>query len=137
MLLAVLPLAATCSLDHCPNSFWLNDAVLRRGQPRLVPSGKPLRELTKDYKTLKSCIELEKMVRLFMEIDRTIPQRSWFTAKEAAEYIGVTPITMYAYCRMRKNRPPMFRVAGKSKGVLRFPREEFIIWANGGFQKQG
>jgi hypothetical protein len=36
-LLAVIPLASTISLDHCPNSFWLNDAGLRRRQPRWVP----------------------------------------------------------------------------------------------------
>lgn len=34
-----------------------------------------------------------------MEIDRSPPQRPWFTAKEAADYIGVTTITLYSYCK--------------------------------------
>ena len=72
-----------------------------------------------------------------MEIDRSPSQRSWLTAKEAADYIGVTTVTLYSYCKLRKNRPPVFRLAGKTKGVLRFPREEFIVWANGGSSKQG
>jgi hypothetical protein len=71
-----------------------------------------------------------------MEIDRSMPQRPWLTAKEAADYIGVTTITLYSYCKLRKGRPPVFRLAGKPKGVLRFPREEFIQWANGSV-KQG
>lgn len=72
-----------------------------------------------------------------MEISQALPNRPWLTAKEAASYIGVTPVTLYSYVKMRKNRPPCFRLAGKSKGVLRFPREEFIQWAAGGSQKQG
>jgi hypothetical protein len=71
-----------------------------------------------------------------MEIDHPHSQRTWFTAKEAADYIGVTTITLYSYCKLRKGRPPVFRLAGKPKGVLRFPREEFIQWANGS-PKQG
>jgi len=71
-----------------------------------------------------------------MGISPTPSQRPWFTAKEAADYIGVTPTTLYSYIKMRKNRPPVFRLAGKPKGVWRFPREEFIQWANGA-TKQG
>jgi hypothetical protein len=67
-----------------------------------------------------------------MEIDRSLPQRAWFTAKEAAGYIGVTPQTLRSYLKLRKGRPPFFRLAGKTQGALRFPREEFIQWANGG-----
>jgi hypothetical protein len=74
---------------------------------------------------------------LSMEISRALPQRPWLTAKEAADYIGVTPVTLYSYVKLRKNKPPCFRLAGKTKGVLRFPKEEFIVWANGGAQKQG
>jgi hypothetical protein len=70
-----------------------------------------------------------------MEISKSAPQRSWLTAKEAANYIGVTPGSLYSYLKMRKNRPPAFRLAGKAKGAWRFPREEFIQWANG--SKQG
>ena len=72
-----------------------------------------------------------------MGISPAPSQRPWFTAKEAADYIGVTPTTLYSYIKMRKNRPPVFRLAGKPKGVWRFPRAEFIAWANGGAQKQG
>jgi hypothetical protein len=71
-----------------------------------------------------------------MESDRSLP-RPWFTAKEAAGYIGVTPETLRSYLKLRKGRPPFFRLAGKPQGPLRFPREEFIVWANGGSQKQG
>ena len=71
------------------------------------------------------------MANLFMEIERSASHRPWFTAKEAADYLGVTPVTLYSYVKLRKNKPPVFRLAGKPKGVLRFPREEFIQWANG------
>jgi hypothetical protein len=71
-----------------------------------------------------------------MELGRAPPQRAWFTAKEAADYIGVTTTTLYSYIKLRKGRPPVFRLAGKPRGVLRFPREEFIQWANGS-PKQG
>jgi hypothetical protein len=73
----------------------------------------------------------------FMEIDRALPQRAWFTAKQAADYIGVTPQTLRSYLKLRKGRPPFFRLANKPQGPLRFPRDEFITWANGGSQKQG
>ena len=73
----------------------------------------------------------------FMEIEHSLPQRPWLTTKEAANYIGVTPGTLYSYLKMRKGRPPFFRLAGKGKGGLRFPKNEFITWANGGAQKQG
>ena len=72
-----------------------------------------------------------------MEISQSTPERAWFTAKEAAGYIGVTPGTLYSYLKLRKGRPPFFRLAGKTKGGLRFPKDAFITWANGGAQKQG
>ena len=71
-----------------------------------------------------------------MESNGATAQKPWWTAKEAAGYIGVTPSTLYSYLKMRKNRPPAFRLAGKPKGSLRFPREEFIQWANGGAQSK-
>ena len=71
-----------------------------------------------------------------MEIGKALPPRTWWTAKEAANYVGVTPGTLYSYLKMRKNRPPAFRLAGKAKGGWRFPREEFIQWASGS-SKQG
>jgi hypothetical protein len=69
-----------------------------------------------------------------MEISQTASSKMWLTAKEAAGYIGVTPGTLRSYIKMRKNRPPFFRLAGKPTGALRFPREEFIQWANGSRQ---
>jgi excisionase family DNA binding protein len=62
-------------------------------------------------------------------------EKPWLTAKEAANYLGVTTTTLYSYVKLRKNRPPAFRLAGKPKGVWRFPKEEFIQWASGGTQK--
>ena len=66
-----------------------------------------------------------------MRIDRSASEKPWLTAKEAANYLGVTTTTLYSYVKLRKNRPPAFRLAGKPKGIWRFPREEFIQWANG------
>lgn len=60
---------------------------------------------------------------------------SWFTAKEAANFIGVHLETLYRYTRLRKNRPPYIRLGNDRR--YRFPREEFIRWANGGSQRQG
>ena len=71
-----------------------------------------------------------------MEIEHShASMRPWFTAKEAAGYIGVSAQTLRSYCRLRKGKPPFFRLAGKPSGALRFPREEFIQWANGGLTK--
>ena len=74
---------------------------------------------------------------VFMDIGQTLPPRAYWTAKEAASYLGVSLGTLYGYLKMRKNRPPCFRLAGKQQGAWRFPREEFIRWANGGLSKQG
>jgi hypothetical protein len=91
--------------------------------------------LTKLHKFCIHFTDLGTTASLFMEIGQSTAQHDWFTAKEAAGYIGVTTTTLYAYIKMRKGKPPFFRLAGKPKGVLRFPREEFIRWANGA-QKQ-
>jgi excisionase family DNA binding protein len=72
-----------------------------------------------------------------MEIGRQLPPKNWLSSKEAAAYLGVTTSTLYSYLTLRKNRPPFFRLAGKPRGVIRFPRDEFIHWANGGSGKQG
>lgn len=61
-------------------------------------------------------------------------QHAWFTAKEAADYIGVTVNTLRRYTKLRKNRPPLYRLM--KGGRLRFPREEFIQWANGSQEKR-
>lgn len=93
--------------------------------------GKARRRIDKVPKVLYEVHGIYIYVTDFMENARTTSYRSWWTAKEAASYIGVTPGTLYGYLKMRKNRPPVFRLAGKAKGTLRFPREEFIQWANG------
>ena len=59
--------------------------------------------------------------------------RSWFTAKEAANYIGVHLITLYNYTRLRKGAPPFIRLGNDRR--YRFPKDKFIAWANG--SKQG
>lgn len=61
--------------------------------------------------------------------------RHWFTAKEAADYVGVHLDTLYRYTRRRKNRPPFYRLAGDG-GPFRFPKDKFIPWADGSL-KQG
>ncbi len=60
--------------------------------------------------------------------------RSWFTAKQAADYIGVHIDTLYSYTRLRKNKPPYVKLGNDRR--YRFPREQFIQWANGS-PKQG
>jgi excisionase family DNA binding protein len=66
-----------------------------------------------------------------MENDSKSPRsnRSWFTAKEAAEYIGVHLETLYRYTRRRKNKPPFRRLT--ESGPYRFPKDKFIPWADG------
>lgn len=56
-------------------------------------------------------------------------ERRWFTTKEAADYIGVHLETMYKYTRLRKNKPPCLRLGNDRR--YRFPKEQFIQWANG------
>jgi excisionase family DNA binding protein len=60
--------------------------------------------------------------------------RSWFTAKEAASFIGVHLETMYSYTKLRKNRPPYIKLGNDRR--YRFPKDKFIEWATGS-QKQG
>jgi excisionase family DNA binding protein len=55
--------------------------------------------------------------------------RTWFTAKEAADHIGVHLDTLYRYTRKRKNKPPFVRF--NDGGPFRFPKEKFISWADG------
>jgi len=59
--------------------------------------------------------------------------RTWLSAKEAADYIGVHLDTLYRYTRKRKNKPPFNRFS--ATGPFRFPKDQFIQWANGA--KQG
>jgi excisionase family DNA binding protein len=56
-------------------------------------------------------------------------RHDWFTAKEAAEHIGVHLKTLYRYIRRKRNRPPFRRFS--EQGRYRFPREQFIEWADG------
>ena len=62
-------------------------------------------------------------------------KRFW-SAKEAADYLGIATSTLYEYVRPRprKNQPsklrtsvPPYRRIGRN--VLRFPVKEFIAWA--------
>jgi excisionase family DNA binding protein len=55
--------------------------------------------------------------------------RSWLTAKEAADYIGVHIETLYSYTRLRKNKPPFVKLGNDRR--FRFPKDQFIQWANG------
>jgi excisionase family DNA binding protein len=66
-----------------------------------------------------------------METGTTSPRngRQWFTAKEAADFIGVHIDTLYSYTRLRKNRPPHIKLGNDRR--YRFPKEQFIQWANG------
>ncbi len=58
----------------------------------------------------------------------SVRARHWFTAKEAADYIGVHLDTLYRYTRQRKNKPPFVRYV--SGGPYRFPKDKFIQWAD-------
>lgn len=65
-----------------------------------------------------------------MDNRQPTPQRSWFWAKEAAEVLGVSVNTLMKYTKLRKNKPPLYRII--PKGRVRFPRDEFIKWSQGG-----
>lgn len=66
-----------------------------------------------------------------MEITPASPRngRSWFTAKEAADFIGVHLYTLYSYTKLRKNRPPFIKLGNDRR--YRFPKDKFIAWATG------
>jgi excisionase family DNA binding protein len=59
--------------------------------------------------------------------------RTWFTAKEAADHIGVHLKTLYGYIRRKRNRPPFRRIG--DLGRYRFPKDQFIEWADGPTKK--
>ena len=59
--------------------------------------------------------------------------RHWFTAKEAADYLGVNLMTLYRYVRRKRNRPPFHRITDGSP--YRFPKDKFIEWADGPTKK--
>ena len=58
-------------------------------------------------------------------------EKRFWTAKEAANYVGIAVDTLYGYCRYKpssKTRisiPPYRRIG---RNVLRFPVKEFIEW---------
>lgn len=66
-------------------------------------------------------------------METTLPSprgdRRWFTAKEAADYIGVHIDTLYAYTKLRKNKPPCLKLGNDRR--YRFPKDKFIAWADG------
>ena len=59
--------------------------------------------------------------------------RRFWTAKEAADYVGVNVRTLYQWCqfkpggKQRVSIPPFRRIG---RNVLRFPIAEFTEWAN-------
>ena len=55
-------------------------------------------------------------------------ERWFFTAKQAADYIGVHVETLYIIVRRKRNRPPVSRLS--ERGPYRFPKDKFIEWAN-------
>jgi excisionase family DNA binding protein len=62
-------------------------------------------------------------------METTSTNRGWFTAKEAAQFIGVHIDTLYAYTKLRKKKPPFFKLSRDRR--YRFPKEQFIKWASG------
>jgi len=54
--------------------------------------------------------------------------RRWFTAKEAANHIGVSLDTLYRYIRRKRHRPPFTRFT--DNGPYRFPVDAFNEWAD-------
>lgn len=54
-------------------------------------------------------------------------ERGWFTAKEAANYARIHLVTLYRYVKRRKKAPRFHRVGRQ----YRFPKKEFIAWADG------
>jgi hypothetical protein len=65
------------------------------------------------------------------------PASPFWSTKEAARYLKISPVTLYEWCRIdaRKKRPcrlvtnpPPFR--RMARNVIRFPIEEFKAWAN-------
>jgi excisionase family DNA binding protein len=64
---------------------------------------------------------------------QTEHSRHWFTAKEAADYIGVHLETLYRYVRRKRNRPPFNRFT--DGGPYRFPKDKFIEWSEGPHKK--
>ena len=60
-------------------------------------------------------------------------ERWFFTAKQAAAYIGVHVETLYLYVRRKRNRPPVTRLSERSP--YRFPKDKLIEWANGPTKK--
>lgn len=53
--------------------------------------------------------------------------RAWFTSKEAADYARIHLDTLYRLLRRRKKAPRYHRVGRQ----YRFPKDEFIQWADG------
>lgn len=57
----------------------------------------------------------------------------FFTLKEAARFLKISPDTFRRYIkRNKKNPPPMGHPVSKQ---LRFPKDEFIQWATNGSKK--
>lgn len=62
-------------------------------------------------------------------------KRRFWTAKEAADYLGIATSTLYEYVRFKPNESSQHRVAAPpfrriGRNCLRFPITEFQEWAN-------
>ena len=60
-------------------------------------------------------------------------ERRFWTAKEAASYLGISTQTLYDYVKFKPRSEkrvaaPPFRRIGRN--TLRFPIQEFVEWAN-------
>ncbi len=105
-------------------------------QPRLVPERR-LGGTSRPQSAFSCCRgNIPGLVCASMETGQSSSrdERRWFTATEAAHYIGVHIDTLYSYTRLRKNKPPYVKLGNDRR--YRFPKDRFIEWANGA-QKQG
>ena len=100
-----------------------------RGQLRRVPGGRPVGTSLAE-KAFSCCRRnISGLTCASMETNPASPRTRWFTAKEAAEYIGVHIDTLYGYTKLRKNKPPCLKLGNDRR--YRFPKDQFIKWANG------
>ncbi len=63
-----------------------------------------------------------------------IAERNWLYIKEAAAVAGVSRKTLTQYMKLRKGKPPSYRLV--PGGRWRFPLDEFTAWAHGQKDKQ-
>ena len=64
-----------------------------------------------------------------------IAERDWLTVKEAAAIANVSRETLRRYMKMRKGKPPFYKLTSAARGRWRFPRNEFLAWTRGKKEK--